>query len=347
MSKHNRAIRRLWDERIMPFWEIIKSRILIGLKYCYKIIVRIVAAAVLFALFAIPFLSECIDHVLAQWIWYPACVVFLALVVMDKCRRKEPTFKTPVFNFYSRVGEMLILPVLSSIFVFNYYDIDHIWYWVIFVFIAVAVPIYFLSFYVFSLGQRQMSDEEKKTGALNMCKYILLYWLYDLLYMAIFNGWPMLIFIFGIIAIVVIFYNVTTVFLHGEKVLQCFLPFDLLLGIGLTIYLIYIIPDVHLQTIVLTIVASVLGGLIALVGVAWTIRHTNATRQEDLMRIERERKEEERKKHIPYIRISFEKEFPSIVLNANIRTGLDFENPEDTATLNGNAFFVLVCKISI
>lgn len=135
------------------------------------------------------------------------------------------------------------------------------------------------------------------------------------------------------------FYNLTSVFLKGNKTIQFLLPFELLLGLGLSIYLIYTIPDPGLQEIVLTIAASVLGGLLALVGVAWTIRDGNTKRQEDLQRLEDERREEERKKYIPYIRIAFEKEVPTMIADACITSGLDLKKQKDRALLNGNTFF--------
>ncbi len=49
---------------------------------------------------------------------------------------------------------------------------------------------------------------------------------------------------------------------------------DLLFGLGVTSYLIYIIPNSNLQEIVLTIIASVFGGIFTLVGVAWTIKQS-------------------------------------------------------------------------
>ena len=157
--------------------------------------------------------------------------------------------------------------------------------------------------------------------------------------MSIFNDWTILMYILGVITVIVVFYNLTSVFLKGNKTIQFLLPFDFLLGLGLSIYLIYTIPDTDLQQIVLTIVASVLGGLLALVGVAWTIRAGNTTRQEDLQRLENERREEERKKHIPYIRVAFERDASPMVADACITSCLDLQKQKDRDLLNGNTFF--------
>ncbi len=66
------------------------------------------------------------------------------------------------------------------------------------------------------------------------------------------------------------------------------LPFDLLVGVGLSVYLIYVIPDEKLRNVVIAIVAALYGGILTLVGVSWTIRHSD-----------KERKNEEKQKAKP------------------------------------------------
>ena len=101
-----------------------------------------------------------------------------------------------------------------------------------------------------------------------------------------------------------IFYNLTRVFLaNGEKHWWGLLQ-DFVLGIAITIYLIYLIPSENeLQNIVSTIIAAVYGGLLTLVGVAWTIKDGNDKRKEDLRRIENEKAEEERLKYRPIVHV--------------------------------------------
>ena len=94
----------------------------------------------------------------------------------------------------------------------------------------------------------------------------------------------------GIIAVVVIFYNATKVFLKEIKLFQSLLPFEFISGLVLAVCLIYKIPEKTLQNIVLTIVAAVVGGLITLLGVAWTIKSNYKDKRND-----------DRKKNIPYI----------------------------------------------
>ena len=57
--------------------------------------------------------------------------------------------------------------------------------------------------------------------------------------------------------------------------------FDFVLGVGLSIYLIYIIPNEGLQNIIIPIVSAVYGGLLTLVGVAWTIKKSDSDRKQE------------------------------------------------------------------
>ena len=87
---------------------------------------------------------------------------------------------------------------------------------------------------------------------------------------------------------VIIFYNLSKVFINGNSPFKFGLVQDFIVGIALTVYLIYIIPNESLQQIVIPIVAAVYGGLLTLVGVAWTIKKSD-----------RDRKEEEKRKAKP------------------------------------------------
>lgn len=334
-SSITKTIHTFGEEKILP---IVKSIVKVFI-FCGKIALRIIGLIDFAIVVSVPFLQNHIDHTIAQWLWYSACFVFIILIIIDRCVRKKPVFKTPIFEFWCKAGEYLLVPFMSSFFVFHYYDIDKIWLWVIFAMIAIAIPIFFFAAFLFRDSQNQRSEKETERDISNLVKNILLYWLYDLFYMSIFNNWIVLTYVFGLVSIVVIFANLTKAFLGGNKTLQMFLPFDLLVGIGLIAYLIYIVPDESLQNIILAITTSVLGGLLALLGVAWTIRHTNKLRQEDLRRIEAERKEEERKKHTPYIRISYDKQDPSIIVNAHITKGLNLQSSEDAAQLTGKVFY--------
>ena len=126
------------------------------------------------------------------------------------------------------------------------------------------------------------------------------------------------IYILGVITLIKIFYGLSVTFLGKKQknaILDISIVFDFLLGVGLTVYLIYLIPDEfnNLQTIVTAIIAAVYGGLLTLVGVAWTIKKGDKDRKEDLERHDREKMEEERKRLVPYIKISIGDNITSFV----------------------------------
>ncbi len=160
--------------------------------------------------------------------------------------------------------------------------------WMIFVALIVLIPVGFGYFGVLCTKKFNPDEQQKKNMNVTLGKTTLLFWLYDLLFMAIFNQWRVMIYIFGLLSIVIIFTNVIGVFLSENKLLNKMISFDLLIGIGLSVYMIYILPDEQLKTIVTAVVAALYGGILTLVGVAWTIRHSD-----------KERREEEKKKAKP------------------------------------------------
>lgn len=112
--------------------------------------------------------------------------------------------------------------------------------------------------------------------------------------------------------------------MFGEK--SDGLPISIVLfiaiGIIACIVLKYVVSDKELQQIMTTIFAAILGGAITLGGVAWTIKKGDMDRQSDLKRIEEERKEEERKKHTPFLKLISNKtnSITKVTIEANLLT---------------------------
>ena len=180
-------------------------------------------------------------------------------------------------------------------------------YWISFALIAILIPIGLASLKVWGEKHFNHTDEQKKNASINLFKYWMFYWLCDLFYMACFMDNIVCKFVFGCLIMVIVLMNVCFSFASSN----CKTAFqkigllqDFLVGIGLTVYLIYLIPEKELQTIILTIVAAVYGGLITLVGVAWTIRKSD-----------KDRKEDEIKQEKPYF--SFNPQFHEIPLNGS------------------------------
>lgn len=189
------------------------------------------------------------------------------------------------------------------------------WKWLIFVLLLIITPFCVGYFSVYVKKKNNLTKEQEKAMNLNIVKYLLFYWLIELFFMSVFiiDSLPCK-YIFGGLTLLIVFYNLTMSFLSSTKkdaLQRVGLLQDFIAGVVLTIYLIYIIPgkqikvngavvvDNSLRDIITTIVAAVYGGLLSLVGVAWTIRKTDKDRKEDLRRLENERKEDERRNYSP------------------------------------------------
>ena len=180
-------------------------------------------------------------------------------------------------------------------------------YWISFALIAILIPIGLASLKVWGEKHFNYTDEQKKNASINLFKYWMFYLLFDLFYMACFMDNIVCKFVFGCLIMVIVLMNVCSSFIssnHKTAFQRIGLLQDFLVGIGLTVYLIYLIPEKELQTIILTIVAALYGGLITLVGVAWTIKKSDKDRKEDEIKHEK-----------PYF--SFNPQFHEIPLNGS------------------------------
>lgn len=272
-------------------------------KVCKKVLTAVVGISSLIAFLVVPFLNNCIDHTLAKWIWYPACAIFILSAFLELHNSNKRTSNNPLFNFIEKISLLPTVMIFGNAFLINYYHVAFSWWWAGFVIFAVYFPVFMFGIRKYLEKEKNYTPEQIKKSQKNCLKYVLFYWLIDLFYMSIFNYWQTsgdsqkvwfaLQFIFGGLAMVYIFYNLTRVFLaNGEKHWWRLLQ-DFVLGILTTIYLIFLLPnDSGLQTVAATIIAAVYGGLLTLVGVAWTIKDADT-----------KRKEEERKKYTPFVNL--------------------------------------------
>ena len=278
------------------------------LKKIFNIVWHVLVAGAFCGFIVLPFLHNTINKTLGQWLWYPCLVIFLVYsFILNKKMKEQSKF----VQISSSGGILQLLFIISGIFVINYYDTGYNWYWFVFALIALSIPIGCVTVKVWAESKNTYSTEQVKAANVRLGKYIIFYWLLDLFYMACFNQWLVLQFVFGGLAMLIVFYSLTVAFLSEIKTNKWLLLTDFLLGIGLTVYLIYIIPNSSLQEILIPIISAVYGGLLTLVGVAWTIKSNNKDRKADLERIENERKEEERKKAKPLFTFNMFDHIPS------------------------------------
>ena len=153
------------------------------------------------------------------------------------------------------------------------------WYkWLIFATVFLLIPFGIASFKIWSEKKVNPTENQKKRATLTLGLLMLFYWLCDLFYMAFILDSLALKFIFGGLIMIIIFYNLSKAFINGKPQLKWGLVQDFIVGVVLSIYLIYIIPDTDLKAVVISIISAIYGGLLTLVGVAWTIRHSIAER---------------------------------------------------------------------
>lgn len=250
------------------------------LKKIFNIVWHVLVTIAFCGFIVLPFLHNAIDKTLGQWLWYPCFAIFLIYHLTLNKKMKE---QSKLVQISSSGGILQLLFIISGIFVINYYDTDYNWYWFAFALIAVSIPIGCVTVKAWAESKNTYATEQVKVANILLGKYIMFYWFLDLFYMACFNQWLVLQFIFGGLAMLIVFYSLTVAFLAESKTNKWILLTDFLLGIGLTVYLIYIIPNSSLQEILISIVSAVYGGLLTLVGVAWTIKdNSNKKRQDEL-----------------------------------------------------------------
>lgn len=171
------------------------------------------------------------------------------------------------------------------------------WHWFVFGLLAIVFPFGIINLRLRIITKDVYTDKQIINANIVTVKYILYFWVLDCLYMSIFNQWIICIYILGAVVLIKIFYDSAVTFISKtakSKIENICLVLDFIIGVSLSVYLIYLIPDSYkgLQTIVTSIVAALYGGLLTLLGVAITIKKG-----------ERDRLEDERNKHIPYLNL--------------------------------------------
>ena len=299
-------IKKLWNIFITwatPIWNTVWGWIKKAGKILLRLFLVLLAIVSSIAFLAVPFLNNVLTRNVAQWIWYPATLILSFFVIMYCKKEKTPSNEPPVLDFLGKWGAVVVAFSFLSAFVLNYYDIDLVWKWIIAGFVAVYAPFFFFSLLAFDLSHNERSSEEKQKAALNTCKNIVLYWFFNLFYLSIVNDWLVPMFVFGIMALIIVAINLSDAFLNGAKSIRFFIALELVLSLVASVFLIYKIPNCTVQNIVLTISSALIGGILTLLGVAWTIKDTNDKRKDDLQRIENNRIEEDRQKYRPIVHV--------------------------------------------
>lgn len=272
-------------------------------KFCkfLKGIVKVIAVCLLLGFLILPFIcfDEAVQDII-KWIWL-GCAVCNIDNLWDYKKFHKEKLITPLFSLFA---------ILTLTYLYNYWN-----YLSLAIVICVSIVIGLLEFIVSIAVYKTIRLTEKMDGKQlpkGVVHGLVLGGLYICALILFILGHFInqnMIFIFGGISLIMLSISVLICIGNGIsfkksgfKIISFVI--DVLSLLALIIYLIYLIPnDKNLQDIVLAIIAAVVGGVLALAGVAWTIKDGNKQRKEELQRVENERKEEERKKYRPFVNV--------------------------------------------
>lgn len=266
------------------------------LKIVKIIAFKIIPKIALISFSVIPFLFNVLSLKTAYFIWVPSLIVFVIDSVLLYIKGKNKPEEIKPHDVFMRGMSLVALYFFISAFITNYYEINYSWWWISAITTAIAVPITLCNLWKYAEIKNSYTIEQKKTTRINLIKYILFYWLADAFYIAIFSHSLLWQFITGGLCMVIIFTNLSNLVISRKVISKVAMLHDFVAGIAITIYLIYIIPNPSLQNIVLIIASALFGGLITLVGVAWTIKDGH-----------RREAESKRLEKIPYLEVEFGK----------------------------------------
>ena len=266
------------------------------LKIVKIIAFKIIPKIALISFSVIPFLFNVLSLKTAYFIWVPSLIVFVIDSVLLYIKGKNKPEEIKPHDVFMRGMSLVALYFFISAFITNYYEINYSWWWISAITTAIAVPITLCNLWKYAEIKNSYTIEQKKTTRINLIKYILFYWLADAFYISIFSHSLLWQFITGGLCMVIIFTNLSNLVISRKVISKVAMLHDFVAGIAITIYLIYIIPNPSLQNIVLIIASALFGGLITLVGVAWTIKDGH-----------RREAESKRLEKIPYLEVEFGK----------------------------------------
>lgn len=233
-------------------------------KYILKRVVLIFSIFSFITYITVPFLYNIIDYTFAQIIWYFSFILNLLFAIYIT-KYKPPFYKNPTLDHLSNLGIFFILILFFIFFINNYYSLP---YWSLYRALCL--------FFIFWIPICILKCVKKSPW-----KHVIFYIFFDLFCLSLVENWLICQLVFGVGALLIIFYSCSLVFLSNSKVPFYFILQDFLIGIILTVYLIYIIPNKEIQDIVTTIVSTVYGGVFTLIGVVWAFQKGYLERTEE------------------------------------------------------------------
>lgn len=330
------------------------------LKVLFKAIIAVLCIIVGFlslpVFLIVPFLSREIDHTLAQWLWYPAFISIIAFYIyglksdnkklqpQQKSNEQKNVKKKKMENLSSVLTAFWFTLIITFIFLNNYYSILPlknlaVLTSVIVLFLISAIPVSLINEYV---EKGSMSKDELFEFFKDRFYGIITGLLLILTLFAIYQQWIAYIFAFGGPLTVLLYWGLIHDFLSSKRITPFSRTFGIVSSIfsfctviGLTVYLLYLIPEdfQNLQNILITIIAAIFGGSMTLVGVAWTIRQGQKERADDRKQLEEDRKQEEIKKAKPIISFLDLKSIANEPILTCTFTGLPYVDRPETVSM--------------
>lgn len=205
-------------------------------------------------------------------IWACSLIVFVIQSVAIWIERRKCKKEKKSVDILSRGFSGIILILCVSMFVANYYDTSFTWQWALTISFMAALPLTFYNLRDFAALEGKYTEEQNKRSKSNARKYCIIYAALVIFAFSVYTKWLALQFVAGGLCMVFTFTNLVNIVLNRPITEKFWFVGDLIIGVGFSIYLIYIIPIPSLKSTVEIIIGALYGGLMTLVGVAWTIR---------------------------------------------------------------------------
>lgn len=157
-------------------------------------------------------------------------------------------------------------------------------YWVIVICVAVITPFALVNSKIFIESKGNYTEEQKKAASAKVGMTILSIWYADFTFVCMFMDWLVAFFILAGLYLIKMVYDVASIFIKrkdSSTYPNFLLIGDAVLSFLLLIFLIYKIPNQNIQTIVTALSASLIGGLLTLLGVMLTINKSDNDRKEE------------------------------------------------------------------
>ncbi len=257
-----------------------------------KILWAIVKFVAFIGMVVTPFIGMKIDFTLANILFYGSVfIVVLSIFVNDKKAQDKTNPKETRKSFAKACSVLcrIYLPlVMSGIFTVLNYSTGYDWYWFGFSTFIESMIFGSIAMFIYGLKDENRTDEEKVHALGVISTKVLFFTFVDFFYIAIAKAIVWAQYVTGGLIILYIFTDMSNVFRPNRtqstsKILLCI---EFLIGVGVSIYLIVQISDQTLRDALITIVSAIFGGLLTLLGVAWTIQNeARQKRKEEQNRI--------------------------------------------------------------